>query len=132
MADVPIRRGRVRVHIPVVVTLGQGSFRAETDDVSLDGLFLVTDRPVQIATRLSLEFTLPHHVHPTSMDAEVRWVRETDGRPSAAHAEVLSPTERGLRERRHGSGSIGSVRFIGLGSTKEKPACGRPRIDRRG
>jgi hypothetical protein len=79
--------------MPVVVTSGQGSsFEAQTDDIGLYGLFLVTDRPVQIASRLSLEFTLPHHVHPTSMDAEVRWIRETDGRSSGAGLRFVNPS----------------------------------------
>ena len=68
------------------------SFVGTSGNIGVGGLFVLTDRQLSIGERLTLEFTLPDHVHPTSIDAEVRWIDEALGRPVGFGMRFLNPS----------------------------------------
>jgi uncharacterized protein (TIGR02266 family) len=67
-------------------------FVGTSSNVGVGGLFVLTEQRLSIGERLTLEFTLPDHVHPTSIDAEVRWIDEAEGRPAGLGMRFLNPS----------------------------------------
>lgn len=50
-----------------------------TANVSLGGLFIVTDTPLEVGTRFRLRLRLPFRKRPLETLGEVRWVQDADG-----------------------------------------------------
>jgi uncharacterized protein (TIGR02266 family) len=86
------RPGRASVAIQIVVKSAGESFVGTSDNIGVGGLFVVTDRRLSPGDRVALELMLPDHLHPTSLDAEVRWTREGDGRPAGCGMRFVSPS----------------------------------------
>jgi uncharacterized protein (TIGR02266 family) len=86
------RPGRAPVELDVAVRSGRDSFVGTSKNVGIGGLFVATDRPLSIGDRLALEFTLPNHIRPTAVDAEVRWIHNVHGQLSGAGLRFLSPS----------------------------------------
>ncbi len=70
--------------MPVGFRSAVESFTGVSQNVGLGGMFVVTERPLTVGERCTVEFTLPDHIRPVSVDAEVRWVRETADRAVGA------------------------------------------------
>jgi Tfp pilus assembly protein PilZ len=62
-----------------------------SNNIGIGGLFLAVDRRFSVGDRFTLEFTLPNHIHPMSVDAEVRWIRAADERPAGIGMRFLNP-----------------------------------------
>lgn len=90
--DRVVRRDRARVEMAVNVRTDYGTFEAASQDLGIGGIFLVTTRSVPIDRHVALEFTLPHHVRATSVEAEVRWIHETGGRPLGMGLRFVNPS----------------------------------------
>ena len=50
-----------------------------TANVSLGGLFILTDTPLEVGTRFRFRLRLPFRKRPLETLGEVRWVQEADG-----------------------------------------------------
>lgn len=70
--------------MPVGLRSAAESFTAVTQNIGLGGMFVATDRRLTVGDRCTVEFTLPDHLQPVSVAAEVRWIRESDDRPMGA------------------------------------------------
>lgn len=86
------RPGRASVAIPIALKSAGESVVGTSSNIGIGGLFLVTDRPASVGKRFTLEFTLPDHLHPMSVDAEVRWIRAADDRPSGFGLRFVNPS----------------------------------------
>jgi uncharacterized protein (TIGR02266 family) len=75
------RPGRASVEIQVALRSEGESFVGTSNNIGIGGVFVVTDRPSSVGDRFTVELTLPGHLHPTSVDAEVRWIRGGPERP---------------------------------------------------
>jgi type IV pilus assembly protein PilZ len=49
-----------------------------TANVSLGGVFIVTDSPLEVGTRFRLRLQIPHRKRPLDTLGEVRWVQDPD------------------------------------------------------
>jgi uncharacterized protein (TIGR02266 family) len=76
----------------VALRSADASFVGTSSNIGTGGLFVMTDRRLSIGDRVTLEFTLPDHIHPTSVDAEVRWLREEDARPFGIGMRFVNPS----------------------------------------
>jgi uncharacterized protein (TIGR02266 family) len=90
MRDFTLRSGRAKVDVPVEVVTADESFGGACKNIGTGGLFVATERPCRVGTQLAVKLTLPAHVRPISVGAEVRWTRE--GEPSETE-----PSGMGLR-----------------------------------
>jgi len=86
------RPGRAPVQIQIALRSAGASFVGTSSNVGVGGLFMMTERPLSIGERVTLEFTLPDHIHPTSVDAEVRWIRQEDAQPSGVGMRFVNPS----------------------------------------
>ncbi|MES1209102.1 MAG: TIGR02266 family protein [Pseudomonadota bacterium] len=82
MRDFAWRSGRADIELPVEVATEQGSFTAACKNIGAGGVFVATDQPPQVGTRLAIKLQLPRQDGPISVAAEVRWTRS--GEPTAA------------------------------------------------
>lgn len=86
------RPGRVPVELQVAIKSPRDSFVGTSKNVGIGGLFVATDRPLSIGDRLNVEFRLPDHIQPTSVDAEVRWIQKVGGQLSGAGVRFMRPS----------------------------------------
>ena len=86
------RPGRASVAIQIILKSAGESFVGTSNNIGVGGVFVVTDRRLSPGDRVALEFTLPDHIHPTSVDAEVRWSREADQKPAGAGLRFVNPS----------------------------------------
>ena len=66
--------------MPVGVRSAVDSFSGVSQNIGLGGMFVAIERSLTVGDRCTVEFTLPDHIRPVSVDAEVRWTRELDDR----------------------------------------------------
>jgi uncharacterized protein (TIGR02266 family) len=86
------RPGRASVEIPIALRAAGASFVGTSNNIGVGGLFVLTDGRFSVGDRFTLEFTLPDHIHPTSVDAEVRWIREAGEQPSGFGMRFVNPS----------------------------------------
>jgi uncharacterized protein (TIGR02266 family) len=88
-ADRPLCAAIVRYGI------GRATQRGETDNLSEGGLFIRTNAPFPVATRLRLRFETDEGVA-VPLRGVVRWTRERaeEGRPSGMGVELIDPHPR--------------------------------------
>ncbi len=86
------RPGRASVQIQIALRSAGASFVGTSSNLGVGGLFVMTDRLLSVGDRVSLEFTLPDHIHPTSVDAEVRWIRQEDAHPPGLGVRFVNPS----------------------------------------
>jgi uncharacterized protein (TIGR02266 family) len=85
------RPGRAPVEIPIALRAGEVACVGTSNNIGIGGLFMAVDRRFSVGDRFTLEFTLPNHIHPMSVDAEVRWIRAADERPAGIGMRFLNP-----------------------------------------
>jgi uncharacterized protein (TIGR02266 family) len=78
--------------LQVALRGAEQSFVGTSDNIGIGGVFVVTDRRPSVGDRLTLEVTLPAHLHPTSIEAEVRWIRAADERPAGFGMRFVNPS----------------------------------------
>jgi hypothetical protein len=64
---------RYPVSVEVVVRHGETRVVARSRDISLGGMFVLTDRPLPYGTPCQLEIKLPSLPSPAVIEATVRW-----------------------------------------------------------
>lgn len=67
------RYERYPISVEVKFQHGEETVVARSRDISLGGMFVVTDRPLPIGTRCTLEVHLPPLPSPALIEATVRW-----------------------------------------------------------
>jgi uncharacterized protein (TIGR02266 family) len=75
MRDFAFRSGRADIEMPVQMRIAADSFVGTSRNIGVGGLYVATERPLQVGDRLAVEFSLPELDHTVSVDAEVRWIR---------------------------------------------------------
>jgi uncharacterized protein (TIGR02266 family) len=86
------RPGRASVEIQIALKFAGEPFVGTSSNIGIGGLFLVTDRRFSVGDRFTLELTLPDHLHPMTVAAEVRWIREADGGPPGLGLRFVNPS----------------------------------------
>jgi uncharacterized protein (TIGR02266 family) len=80
------RRRHPRIYRPVEVNyyFGNDSYTESTMSLSMGGLYVKTDRPLQVGTLFRVDFCLPGFDHPFKVRGQVIWKKEipdTNGPP---------------------------------------------------
>jgi uncharacterized protein (TIGR02266 family) len=76
------------------ITYEGQSFRAFTRNISLGGVFVVSERPLPFGARISLSFHIPTQMEPVIVDGQVRWLELEEG-----HVRGIGIRFEGLRAR---------------------------------
>ena len=76
------RSGRADVEMRVDLKTAGDSFPGTLKSIGVGGLFVATDGSFHVGERLAVRFTLSELDHSISVSAEVRWIREGQGRAS--------------------------------------------------
>jgi uncharacterized protein (TIGR02266 family) len=92
MREFSLRPGRAPIEMNVEVKAGAECFSAKSKNIGVGGLFVATDRRFHVGQPLIVELALPRHVRPIAVGAEVRWIREVDGRPSGTGLRFVNPS----------------------------------------
>ncbi len=91
-----VRPERRPLRIPVQVDGAVGSYQAASENISIGGLLLATEREHAVGDKISLRFQLPNQQATLSVEAEVRWIRRQGGVQGAPATGVgllfLAPT----------------------------------------
>jgi uncharacterized protein (TIGR02266 family) len=78
--------------VPIALRSAGESFVGTSNNIGIGGVFVVTERRLSVGDRVTLELTLPDHIHPTSIVAEVRWIRGADEQPSGLGMRFVNPS----------------------------------------
>ncbi len=65
--------------LDVEIVAGEEKRTATTRNISLGGLFVETNQPFPLQTRLQIRFKIPTHAEPIEVAGEVRWIEPGDG-----------------------------------------------------
>ncbi len=68
------------------------SFAGTSSNIGVGGIFVRTERRLAVGDRVTLEFKLPDHLHPTSVEAEVRWISEEDQQAAGVGLRFVNPS----------------------------------------
>lgn len=79
MREIANRLGRAEIEMRVDVKIADTFFTTTSKNIGTGGLFLATERRLQVGDRVELELTLPRHIQSMSVAAEVRWTRQEAG-----------------------------------------------------
>ena len=72
------RRYDRRIDIEVIAD-GAAGFTTYTRNVSLGGMYVISDRALPFGTKVKLRFTVPTQAEIIEVEGEVRWVEAEDG-----------------------------------------------------
>jgi uncharacterized protein (TIGR02266 family) len=97
-----MKERRKKSRTPIVIQINYHTvdsfFRNFADDLSAEGMFIVTKEPLEPGTKLSLEFLIPGCNYPIRVRAEVIWSRNFHdmgrSRGMGVKFEGLSPSEK--------------------------------------
>jgi uncharacterized protein (TIGR02266 family) len=78
-----VRPERQPLRVAVHVDGSAGSYEAVSENISIGGLLLATDREHAVGDKVRLRFQLPNQEAMLSIEAEVRWLRRRAGVPGA-------------------------------------------------
>ena len=92
MREFAARPARAPIEVRVDLKTGSESFAATTKNLGVGGLFVATDRQLNVGEHVTVELSLPGHVRPMPVGAEVRWVQMSDDRPFGLGLRFLSPS----------------------------------------
>ena len=93
----PARRGRFGVAIPVDLSdrPGEAESAASTRNISPEGAFIATRRPLWVGEPVTLRFSFPGYHVPIGIRAEVRWIRregQGEGRAAGVGVRFIDPS----------------------------------------
>jgi uncharacterized protein (TIGR02266 family) len=78
--------------MPVDLKTRDQSFAATSKNLGVGGVFVATDRQLEIGERVTVELSLPDHVRPVPVAAEVRWLQTSDDRPLGMGLRFVNPS----------------------------------------
>ena len=111
MREFAARPARAPIEMRVDLKTGNETFAATTKNLGVGGLFVATDRQLSVGEQVTVELSLPGHVRPIPVGAEVRWIQMADDRPFGCGLRFLRPSLgltvaiHGLLRAASGSGS---------------------------
>jgi type IV pilus assembly protein PilZ len=76
----------------VDLKIGNQSYPATSKNLGVGGLFVATDREFRVGDQVIAELSLPGHVRPIAVGAEVRWIQVEDNRPNGLGLRFLRPS----------------------------------------
>jgi uncharacterized protein (TIGR02266 family) len=91
MREFASRFGRAPVEMSVTVRAEDQSFPTRSANIGMGGLFVKTERSFVVGARVGLDLTLPDQVEAISVDGEVRWILEKDGRTAGMGLRFVDP-----------------------------------------
>ena len=65
--------------LDIEVTADGVTFTTSTRNISLGGIYLLSDRTLPFGAKVSLRFKVPTQVEPIEVDGEVRWIESDNG-----------------------------------------------------
>ena len=75
-----MKERRKKSRMPIIIQINYHTvdsfFRDFAEDLSAEGMFIATPKPLEPGTPLSLEFLLPECNYPIRVKAEVMWNRD--------------------------------------------------------
>ena len=92
MREFAERPARAPIEMRVDLKTDHESFAATTKNLGVGGVFVATDRQLSIGEQVTVELSLPGHVRPSPVGAEVRWIQKADDRPSGLGLRFLRPS----------------------------------------
>jgi uncharacterized protein (TIGR02266 family) len=92
MREFAERPARAPIEMRVDLKTGNDSFAATTKNLGVGGVFVATDRQLRVGEQVVVELSLPGHVRPIAVGAEVRWVQMEDDRPFGLGLRFLRPS----------------------------------------
>jgi len=92
MREFAERPARAPIEMRVDLKTGNQSFAATSKNLGVGGLFVATDRPFRVGDQVIAELSLPGHVRPIAVGAEVRWIQMEDNRPYGLGLQFLRPS----------------------------------------
>ncbi len=92
MREFAERPARAPIEMRVDLKTGNQSFTATSKNLGVGGLFVATDRPFRVGDQVMVELSLPGHVRPIAVGAEVRWIQTADDRPFGMGLRFLRPS----------------------------------------
>jgi len=75
MREFAWRSGRAEIELAIGLEAGGASFVGRSKNIGIGGLFVATDRSLQVGDRVTVQFSLPDPAQSVSVGAEVRWIR---------------------------------------------------------
>jgi uncharacterized protein (TIGR02266 family) len=61
------------------VTADGATFTTHTRNISLGGVYVMSDRPLPFGAKVKLSFSIPNQQEAIEVDGEVRWIENEDG-----------------------------------------------------
>jgi uncharacterized protein (TIGR02266 family) len=92
MREFATRPSRAPIEMRVDLKTGNESFAATSKNLGVGGMFVATDRQLPVGDRVTVEVSLPGHVRPMAIGAEVRWVQPEGARPSGMGLRFVRPS----------------------------------------
>jgi uncharacterized protein (TIGR02266 family) len=92
MREFAARPARAPIEMRVDLKTGDETFAATTRNLGVGGVFVATDRQLAVGEQLTVELSLPGHVRPIPVGAEVRWIQTVDDRPFGLGLRFLRPS----------------------------------------
>ncbi len=71
MREFAARPARAPIEVRVDLKTGNETFAATTRNLGVGGLFVATDRQLRVGERVTVELSLPDHVRPIPVAAEL-------------------------------------------------------------
>ena len=92
MREFAARPARAPIELRVDLKTGDETFAATTKNLGVGGLFVATDRQLNVGEHVTVELSLPGHVRPIPVGAEVRWLHVEQDRPFGFGLRFLRPS----------------------------------------
>ena len=92
MREFAARPARAPIEMRVDLKTDKESFPATSKNLGVGGLFIATDRQLVVGDRVAVELSLPGHVRPMAVEAEVRWIQASDDRPCGMGLRFVRPS----------------------------------------
>jgi uncharacterized protein (TIGR02266 family) len=92
MREFSERPARAPIEMRVDLKTGNETFAATTKNLGVGGVFVATDRELNFGEKVTVELSLPGHVRPIPVGAEVRWIQRSDDRPFGFGLRFLRPS----------------------------------------
>jgi uncharacterized protein (TIGR02266 family) len=92
MREFAPRPARAPIEMRVDLKTDNETFAATTKNLGVGGVFVATDRQLSVGEQVTVELSLPGHVRPIPVGAEVRWVQMLDDRPFGLGLRFLRPS----------------------------------------
>ncbi|HEY6478032.1 MAG TPA: TIGR02266 family protein [Polyangia bacterium] len=92
MREFAARPSRAPIEMQVDLKSGNESFAATSKNLGVGGMFVATDRQLPVGDRVTVELSLPGHIRPMAIGAEVRWIQPSGDRSAGMGLRFVRPS----------------------------------------